>query len=389
MIKKLITGYTLAICLAIGFTACTPKQKTEQAQVKDSVQSVTSKPFGTLKDGTKVMLYTLKNKKGVEMSVMNYGGIIVSLLVPDKSGVIEDVTLGFDSLSDYETKNEFFGALIGRYGNRIAKGKFTLDGNVYTLATNNGANHLHGGPKGFDKVFWNIDVLNSEENPSLKLTYLSKDGEEGYPGNLNVVVTYTLTEDNELKIDYSATTDKKTVVNLTQHAYFNLTGNVKRDILDHELTLAADKFLPVDKTLIPTGELKAVAGTPFDFTTSTKVGARINDDNGQLKFGQGYDHCWVITDTSDSLRKVSTLYEPVGGRQMETYTTEPAIQFYSGNFLNEKIIGKKGVINNRRSALCLETQHYPDSPNHPAFPSVELTPDKVYHTVTVYKFSVR
>ncbi len=390
MIKKIITSYfAVGICLILTtiFTACSTKPNVENESVTDS-PSVTSKPFGQLKDGTKVTLYTLKNKQGFEMSVMNYGGVIVSMLVPDKNGVVEDVTLGYDSLTDYEDNRQFFGALIGRYGNRIAKGKFSLDGKEYSLATNNGVNHLHGGILGFDRVVWNIEVISSGVNPSLLLTYLSKDGEEGYPGNLKVEVTYTLTEENEVRIEYKATTDKKTIVNLTQHAYFNLTGNVKGDILGHELMIAADRFLPVDETLIPTGELKSVSGTPFDFNTSATIGTRINDDNEQLKFGLGYDHCWVLNDASDSLKKVATIYEPVSGRQMDTYTTEPALQFYSGNFLSDKVIGKKGTVYNQRSALCLETQHYPDSPNQPSFPSVVLDPQGTYHTVTVYKFSV-
>jgi aldose 1-epimerase len=391
MIKKIVTSYcAVGICLILAtiFTACSTKPNVENHSATDS-PSVTSKSFGQLKDGTKVALYTLKNKRGFEMSVMNYGGVIVSMLAPDKNGVVEDITLGYDSLSDYEDNRQFFGALIGRYGNRIAKGKFSLDGKEYSLATNNGVNHLHGGIAGFDRVIWNIEVKKMAENPSLLLTYVSKDGEEGYPGNLKVEVTYTLTEDNEVRIEYKATTDKRTIVNLTQHAYFNLSGNVKSDILGHELMIAADRFLPVDETLIPTGELKSVSGTPFDFNAFTTIGARINDINEQLKFGLGYDHCWVLNDASDSLKKVATIYEPVSGRQMDTYTTEPALQFYSGNFLSDKVIGKKGTVYNQRSALCLETQHYPDSPNQPSFPSVVLDPQATYNTVTVYKFSVR
>ena len=392
MIKKIVTSYyAVVICLILAtiFTACSTKSNVEKNSVADSLQSVTSKPFGQLKDGTEITLYTLKNNKGIEMSVMNYGGVIFSMLVPDKNGVVEDVTLGYDSLTDYENNRHFFGALIGRYGNRIAKGKFALDGKEYSLATNNGANHLHGGIAGFDRVVWSIEVISSGVNPSLLLTYLSKDGEEGYPGNLKVEVTYTLTEDNELRIEYKATTDKKTIVNLTQHTYFNLAGNVKSDILGHELMIAADRFLPVNETLIPIGELKSVTGTPFDFNMSTAIGTRINNVDEQLKFGQGYDHCWVLNDASDSLKKVATIYEPVSGRQMDTYTTEPALQFYSGNFLNDKVIGKKGTVYNQRSALCLETQHYPDSVNRPDFPSTILRPAQTFKSTTTFVFSAK
>jgi len=391
MIKKVVTSYYpigIWLILATIFTTCSTKPNVEKESAADSLRSVTSKPFGQLMDATKITLYTLKNNNGMEMSIMNYGGVIVSMLAPDRNGIVEDITLGYDSLTDYEDNRHFFGALIGRYGNRIAKGRFTLDGKEYSLATNNGVNHLHGGIAGFDRVVWNIDVLSSGENPSLLLTYLSKDGEEGYPGNLKVEVTYTLTEDNEVRIEYKATTDKKTIVNLTQHTYFNLTGNVKGNILGHELMMASDRFLPVDSTLIPTGELKSVLGTPFDFNASTAIGTRIANVDEQLKFGQGYDHCWILTDASNSLKKVSSLYEPVSGRQIDIYTTEPALQFYSGNFLNDKVIGKGGTVFNQRSALCLETQHYPDSPNRPSFPSVQLDPQATYNSVTVYKFSV-
>jgi aldose 1-epimerase len=365
------------------------EQKDSKTQSSDSIKSISAKPFGKMKDGQEVTLYTLRNKNGMEMSVINYGGIIVSLNVPDKNGLIEDVTLGFDSLSDYLLDDPFFGALIGRYGNRIAKGKFSLDGTTYSLPLNNGENHLHGGPNGFFNVFWNIEEISNTENPSLKLTYLSKDGEEGYPGNLNVEVIYTLTENNELQIAYKATTDKKTVVNLTQHTYFNLSGNIKKDILDHQLMITADKFLPVDKTLIPTGKLQDVKNTPFDFTSATSIGTRISDKDVQLNYGLGYDHCWVFTNQSDSLKLVTTLYEPVSGRYMEVFTTEPAIQFYSGNFLDGKLTGKKGVVYNHRSGLCLETQHFPDSPNQASFPSTVLNPGETYQTTSIYKFSIK
>lgn len=332
--------------------------------------------------------YTLTNKNGVEMQVMNYGGIITSLRVPDKNGVVEDVVLGYDSLSGYLKTTPYFGAIVGRYGNRIANGKFKLDGKTYTLAQNNNGQSLHGGIKGFDKVYWSIEETTSAEGPSVKLKYTSKDMEEGYPGNLAVEVVYTLTNDNALKIDYTATTDKKTVINLTQHSYFNLTGNGKRDILEHVVTLAADKFVPVGKTLIPTGKLMDVANTPFDFRTPTAVGARIDSKDQQIAMGGGYDHCWVLTG-ADSTKAAATVYEPTSGRVVDVYTTEPGIQFYSGNFLDGTITGKGGVVYTKRFGLCLETEHFPDSPNQPSFPSVVLNPGETYKTQTVYKFSTK
>jgi aldose 1-epimerase len=379
----------LAGMISLGMISCgTKKEPAVQEEVKSTSEKVTSRPFGALPDGQAVTLYTLKNSQGVEMSVMNYGGIIVSLKVPDKNGKLDDVVLGYDSLSGYLKSNPYFGALIGRYGNRIAKGKFSLDGVQYTLPVNDGENHLHGGTKGFDKVYWDIQV--PADSSSLVLSYKSADGEQGYPGNLDMSVTYTLTDSNEVKVDYKATTDKKTVVNLTQHSYFNLSGNAAQDILSHQLMIAADKFLPVDKTLIPTGELKAVAKTPFDFNTLTVIGARINDQDQQLLAGKGYDHCWVLKNgESKSLQKVSELYEPNSGRLMEVWTTEPGIQFYSGNFLDGTLTGKGGVMYKHRTGLCLETQHYPDSPNKPAFPSVTVNPGETYQTSTVYTFKVR
>jgi len=372
--------------IALIISSCSSQKPKEQnTSSVDSLPLVTSKPFGMF-DGKAVTLFTMRNKNSVEMNVMNYGGIIVSLKVPDKNGVVEDVTLGYDSLKDYVKASPFFGALIGRYGNRIAKGKFTLDGKQHTLAANNGVNHLHGGPKGFDKVFWNIQDASDSMQAKLKLTYQSKDGEEGYPGNLNVEVMYSLTNENEVKIEYKATTDKKTVINLTQHAYFNLSGNARRDILGHQLTIHADRFLPVDATLIPTGILQPVKNTPFDFTSKQIVGSRINEKDAQLISGKGYDHCWILN--GNGFAKVATLEDSISGRRMEVFTDQPGIQFYSGNFLDGSNVGKGGVVYNQRFGLCLETQHFPDSPNQPSFPTTVLSPGESYQTVTSYKFSV-
>lgn len=345
--------------------------------------------YGQLPDGRSADIYTLHNAAGMTARITNYGGIIVSLMAPDKDGTFENVTLGFDSLSSYLKGSPFFGALIGRFGNRIAKGKFTLDGKAYTLATNNMGNHLHGGLAGFDKVLWTAAPIEGDE-PALKLTYTAKDGEEGYPGNLAVTVTYKLLKDNALQIDYEATTDKPTVVNLTNHTYFNLTGGAKRDVLDHVVTIEADRFVPVDKTLIPTGQLQPVAGTPFDFTKPTPIGTRINDSTDvQIKYGLGYDHCWVLTDSSRSLKSVATVLEPNSGRILSVKTTEPAIQFYTGNFLDGTLTGPGGVAYKKRYALCLETEHYPDAPNQPTFPTTILRPGQTYKTTTVYQFSVK
>jgi len=388
MLRQNKNAWFVSFCavIALIISSCSSQKPKEQnTSSVDSLPLVTSKPFGMF-DGKAVTLFTMRNKNGVEMNVMNYGGIIVSLKVPDKNGVVEDVTLGYDSLKDYVKASPFFGALIGRYGNRIAKGKFTLDGKQHTLAANNGVNHLHGGPKGFDKVFWNIQEASDSIEAKLKLTYQSKDGEEGYPGNLNVEVMYSLTNENEVKIEYKATTDKKTVINLTQHAYFNLSGNARRDIRGHQLTIHADRFLPVDATLIPTGILQPVKNTPFDFTSKQIVGSRINEKDAQLISSKGYDHCWILN--SNGFAKVATLEDSISGRRMEVFTDQPGIQFYSGNFLDGSNVGKGGVVYNQRFGLCLETQHFPDSPNQPSFPTTVLSPGETYQTVTSYKFSV-
>lgn len=340
--------------------------------------------FGNLPSGEEVHEYTLRNNNGMEVSILTYGGIIRTLLVPDKNGKLEDVVLGYDSLQGYLDQNPYFGAIVGRYGNRIARGRFSLDGESYQLATNNDPNHLHGGVIGFDKVLWKAAPL---EEGVLKMTYLSQDREEGYPGNLEVSVIYRLTENNELGIEYQATTDKKTIVNLTSHSYFNLSGNYS-DILSHQLQLNAANYLPVDETLIPQ-QIAPVTNTPFDFTQLQTIGSVIEQEHVQLKNGGGFDHCWVLDPAEDTLNLAATLVEPESGRKMEIYTTEPGIQFYSGNFLDGTITGKQNKVYHYRHGLCLETQHFPDSPNRPDFPSTILSPGEVYRTKTVHRFSVK
>ena len=374
------------LVVAMVLSSCNESAYTEGG--KGVKMSVNVKPFGTTPDGEEVQLYTLVNSNGVKAEIMTYGGILVSLDVPDKNGKLGDVVLGYDNLAGYIKETPYFGALVGRYGNRIDKGKFTLEGKEYTLAVNDGENHLHGGLKGFDKVVWKGEAVEGDDGVGVKLTYLSKDGEEGYPGNLNCTVVYTLTNDDEFKIKYSATTDKATVLNLTHHSYFNLTG-CKRDILDHEMMLNADKLTPVDEGLIPTGELQPVKGTVMDFTKATAIGARIDSSYEQIKFGGGYDHNWVLNKSSDGMTLAARVYEPTTGRVMEVFTTEPAIQFYSGNFLDGTIKGKGGKVYKHRYGFCLETQHFPDSPNKPEFPSVVLKPGQNYSHKTIYKFSIR
>lgn len=352
--------------------------------------SITKQAFGSTADGMPVELYTLTNANGIETTISNYGGIVVTLMVPDRNGNLGDVVLGYETLERYINNNPYFGAIIGRYGNRIAQGRFTLNGVEYTLAQNDGENHLHGGIKGFDKVIWNARALSDEKNPGLDLSYVSPDGEEGYPGTLSITVTYTLTQDNALKIDYLATTDKDTVINVTNHSYFNLAGAGVGDILGHELMLNADTFTPGDETLIPTGELRSIKDTPMDFTHSTAIGARINEDYEQLQFGPGgYDHNWVLNESEESLVLAARVSESGTGRIMEVYTTEPAIQFYTGNFLDGSITGKGGNVYKQRYGFCLETQHYPDSPNKPDFPSTVLKPGETYTSTTIYKFSAK
>jgi aldose 1-epimerase len=345
--------------------------------------------FGT-RDGRPVTLYTLTNSHGVEVRAMTYGGIILSIRVPDRKGQFADIVLGHDKLEGYIPNPPYLGAIVGRYANRIANGTFTLDGKTYTLPKNDGPNTLHGGvTRTFDKVVWDAEPLKGKSG--VAFTYLSKDGEEGFPGNLRVTVTYTLTDGNALIVDYEATTDKSTPINVSQHSYFNLKGEGNGDILDHEIMINADRFTPVDKNLIPTGELRPVKGTPFDFTTSTKIGSRIDDNYEQLVLGHGYDHNFVLNDspTQNGMKLAARVHEPSTGRTLEVWTTQPAVQFYTGNFLDGSVTGKEGHVYKRRFGLCLETQHFPDSPNHPDFPSAILKPGETFHQTTVFKFSAK
>ncbi len=378
MTMSMRAGLLLVLGLALTLSACKQQKSGETAMNKQV--------FGTTPEGKQVDIYTLKNRNGMEARITTYGGIVVSLTVPDKAGHLDDVVLGYDSLSPYFKNEPYFGALIGRYGNRIQKGRFTLNGTEYHLAVNNGVNSLHGGLKGFDQVLW--EALEPESTPgkSLVLRYESKDGEEGYPGNLTVKVVYTLTDSNELRLDYSATTDKPTVVNLTHHSYFNLAGAGNGDILGHEMWIDADRFTPIDAGLIPTGELRSVKGTPMDFTTPTEIGARINMPDEQLKLAGGYDHNWVLNRKGNELAVVARVTEKTSGRTMEVLTTEPGLQFYSGNFLDGSKIGKGGKVYRFRYGFCLETQHFPDSPNKPDFPSTVLNPGQTYSSTTVYRF---
>ena len=352
-----------------------------------SPSHIDKQPFGTAPDGTPVEIYTLRNDIGAQARIMTYGGIVVSLKVPARDGQLGDVVLGYDDLDSYVRNSPYFGALIGRFGNRIARGQFTLDGTNCVLATNNYPNSLHGGLKGFDKRVWKAKATLSADGPQLTLQYTSKDGEEGYPGTLKVTAVYTLTQDNSLPLEFSATTDKDTVVNLTHHSYFNLAG--KGDILGHVVMIPADKFTPVDATLIPTGVLQPVDGTPFDFRTPTAIGARMGRDDEQLKFGGGYDHNWVINKAFGQLTLMARVTEPVSGRVMEVWSTEPGLQFYTGNFLDGTITGKGGIVYGHRGAIVMEPQHFPDSPNKPQFPTTELKPGELFHNIILYHFSVQ
>ena len=349
---------------------------------------VSRAPFGQLPDGRRVELFTLTNPQGIEVRAMTYGAIITSIRTPDLNGTQADIVLGFDSLSGYLAGSPYFGAIVGRYANRIAGGRFTLDGVIYQLARNNGPNSLHGGDRGFDKVLWNAEPFQNDSAMGVTFRYESPDGEEGYPGTVRVQVIYTLTATNELSVDYEATTDKATPINLSQHTYWNLHGEGRGDILDHVLTLNASEFTPVDSTLIPTGLIASVAGMPFDFRRSTAIGARINESNEQLRFGKGYDHNWVIDrDSQGTLVLAARLEDPVSGRRLEISTTEPGVQFYTGNFLDGSLKGKGGRPYGHRTGLCLETQHFPDSPNHANFPSTILRPGQRYQSRTEFVFS--
>jgi aldose 1-epimerase len=354
-------------------------------QMTKPMNGITEQAWGVLPTGETISLYTFRNEKGMEATVSNFGGRLVTLKVPDRSGKFEDVVLGYDTLVPYTKPNPFFGTLVGRYANRIANGEFTLNGKKYTLLKNNGPNSLHGGAQGFDKKAWQAEI--GKDGQSLQLTYLSKDGEEGYPGNLTAVVTYSLSKDNALTIDYAATTDADTVLNLTNHSYFNLAGHGNGKILDHQLTINADKFTPVNANLIPTGELKNVEGTPFDFRQSTAIGARIDSNDPQMQFGKGYDHNFVLNGNGDSASLAARITDPQSGRVMEVLTTQPGVQFYTANHIEGQIQGKGGAIYHFRGAYCFETQHFPDSPNQPSFPTTVLKPGDKFHQTTIFRFS--
>ncbi|MCT8467266.1 galactose mutarotase [Chromohalobacter canadensis] len=384
------------LALGMGMT-CLALNAAQADEMTTQTPSVEKHRFGQLPDGREVEAYHLRNGHGIDMQVITYGGIITSLRTPDAQGNVDDIVLGFDSLEGYRSEayrksNPYFGALIGRYGNRIAEGRFTIDGTTYELATNDGLNHLHGGDKGFDKRLWQAHSFENDTGVGVELRYTSEDGEEGYPGTLETRVRYTLTTDDKMIIDYHATTDKATPVNLTQHSYFNLEGEGSGPITDHRLMLNADAFTPVDETLIPTGEVRAVMGTPFDFSESTVIGARIGDDNTQLEYGQGYDHNFVLMRdeaAAGELVQAARVEAPHSGRVLEVATTEPGVQFYSGNFLDGTLTGKGGEAYEKRGGFALETQHFPDSPNQADFPSTILKPGDTYESRTVWRFSTQ
>lgn len=382
-----LTLFVLAMTTATGVGACT--RSAAHAGSADGRPTVERASFGTMADGTPVEIHTLMNAHGMEVRLIDYGAAITSIRVPDRHGRFDDVVLGFDSLALYETKSPYFGATVGRYANRIARGRFRIDGTTYELPVNDGPNALHGGLRGFDKRVWHPEPFRTDSTCGVVFTRVSPDGEEGYPGTLQVKVTYTLTADNALRMDYEATTDKPTIINLTNHAYFNLAGAGNGDVLGHVLMIPASRFTPIDSTLIPTGEIRSVDGTPLDFRRPTAIGARIESADTQLRLAGGYDHNWVLEHPRDSLALAARVYEPTSGRVLEVYTTEPGVQFYTGNFLDGTITGKQGRRYGRRSALTLETQHYPDSPNHPNFPSTLLRPGETYRSRTVYRFSVK
>ena len=391
VLKRCIYGISI-LSLASMNVQCKSDKKSEETSKEATtaeVVTIEKSAYGTTEKGEKVDSYKLTNQKGMEVKIITYGGIISSLKVPNKAGKSEEVVIGFNSLDQYMKANPYFGALIGRYGNRIAKGKFTLDGKEYSLAINNEPNALHGGPEGFHRVVWTAEEAKGGDSASLKLKYVSKDMEEGYPGNLTVFVTYTLHNDNSLDVLYEATTDKKTVVNLTQHSYFNLSSDFSKPILDHEITIDADKLVPVAATLIPTGKLTDVTNTPFDFRKPKAIGAAIEAKDEQLKNGLGYDHCWVLNNQGKGERFAASAYQATSGRLLEVYTDQPGIQFYSGNFLDGTLPMRNSGTYARRTGFCLETQHYPDSPNQKDFPTTVLNPGENYKTKTTFKFSVK
>ena len=395
--KKQTSLFTLLFFAGLLLSGCKNTSESEQnntntnEELNQTAMRIEKSDFGQTATGEAVQKYTITNDQGLEMSVISYGGIITDLKVPDKNGNYQDVVLGLDSVSQYENGSPYFGAIIGRYGNRIANSKFSLDGEEYQLEANDGPNSLHGGNKGFDKVVWNVEESTNADSATLKLTYTSPDGEGGFPGNLETTVTYTLNSDNELIIKYEATTDKKTVVNLTQHSYFNLSGDFSKKITDHIVEINADEYLPVNQTLIPTGEIRPVEGTPFDFTEPTAVSKGMEQEktNEQLKRGPGFDHCWVLNNQDSGVRFAASAYDPDSGRFMEVYTNEPAMQFYTGNFLDGTLPAKGGGTYGKRTGFCMETQHYPDSPNQDDFPSTVLEPGETYTSQTSYKFSVK
>lgn len=365
---------------------CTPPS---MSHASAGPRGITKRPFGALADGRLVDLYALHNKTGLEARIMTYGAIIVSLETRDRDGKLADIVLGFDSVSDYVKASPYFGAIVGRYANRIAKGRFTLDGQTYHLPINNPPNSLHGGTRGFDKTVWDAKPFENQDGVGLVLSLVSPDSDQGYPGTVHAQVTYTLTDDDELRVEYHATTDKPTPINLSQHSYFNLTGDARRDVLGHVLTLAADSYTPVDSTLIPMGQLAPVTGTPFDFRAPTAIGARINADDVQIRYGHGYDHNFVLNRAAPAdsgLTHAAHVLEPISGRMMGVYTSEPGVQFYSGNFLDGTIHGKRGRVYGFRFGFCLETQHFPDSPNHAQFPSTILRPGEEFSSKTVFVF---
>lgn len=381
---KMRLKLSILIIFATSLSGCVNKNNS----LYDSYLPIKVEDFRTTVNNRNINLFVLKNKKGMKVAITNYGGRIVSWMVPDKNGNFDDIVLGFDNIQQYFTaKEKYFGALIGRYGNRIADGQFSLEGEFYNLAKNNGPNHLHGGLGGFHNVVWDAKQLDGQH---LRLEYVSEDGEEGYPGTLKVQVLYILNDDNELKIDYTAVTDEATVVNLTNHAFFNLGGAASGTINDHELMINAEEYTPVDSTLIPTGEIAPVTNTPFDFTEPTAIGERLSQDNEQLAFGKGYDHNFVLDkEGQGTLTLAARVHEPESGRVMEIFTTEPGLQFYGGNFMDGSDTGKEGEPYEFRTAFCLEPQHFPDSPNQPQFPSTVLQPSQIYHTLSVYKFTTQ